>query len=782
MVAPARRSTREKRVRYSLDSFEGYGDSSNDEQLPDVDSLLGPDSDASQDEEYSGSSEEDGSVDNDDNGTASGSEAGSGIEDSSDGESSFSDSDESGRPSRTQASTSARYNQGRTQEKINEENFQTLSKQDRYWNVFGKTLEELGGGIRSRDRWCGNMIFPRRRMDRNGGGGFRTSYCRSDEHTAVEETEDWQWYYGGGKASIDKNQKLEVLLEEAGRRYLCLAPDAELKVFMGPRNRPKLQTFQPLTWVRLHDIWKEAEQGNPVPAKASPRSRKSRSGWMVNAACAIHDLSWLPKDTGTTQYLVLATAPSPPEPDPSDSGSDSDGEWETGLVRAPAFASSPPLPASIQFWALPSSTEAGKEGHMDSASRPRLALVLCTDWGPVKQLKWCPVPRRRRRAHEGEEFILLAGVWADGRLRVLRFPYAELVDGPTRYVRFAQAAFEAYLPCTVGTTLDWLSASHIAVGCGNGFVAIWDISQHLCPTPAREPSSTDPDPDPDPDPADADDLPRAPWQALTAPADFLSGTAFPASSSTSSCPATNARPIFVHALHSTYILTLTCCYPSHPTLLLTTAMDGNVRMTDMRAPTTETVFSMRSRSANTTLAWCDTMQSALAADETNIIRLIPARRFYSSISVGRAVASAAVIATSPIHTTVLVGAADGTAIAVNPWRRYVNARRSTPQINWFAHEWRRDGGGGADGGVARLTEGFRVEAHHIKTALPDAAGAGAESEAQTAASSREAQIAAYTHEPNSAVSHLVWNPNVLCGGWAVAALATGLIRVEDLAV
>ena len=37
------------------------------------------------------------------------------------------------------------------------------------------------------------------------------------------------------------------------------------------------------------------------------------------------------------------------------------------------------------------------------------------------------------------------------------------------------------------------------------------------------------------------------------------------------------------------------------------------------------------------------------------------------------------------------------------------------------------------------------------------------------------------HEELTAVTALAWNPNRECGAWAVAGMANGLVRVEDLA-
>lgn len=52
---------------------------------------------------------------------------------------------------------------------------------------------------------------------------------------------------------------------------------------------------------------------------------------------------------------------------------------------------------------------------------PELRLVICTEWGDVKQLKWCPMPRifRDEDSRGKVSLGLLAGIWTDGHVRIL---------------------------------------------------------------------------------------------------------------------------------------------------------------------------------------------------------------------------------------------------------------------------------------------------------------------------------------------------------------------------
>jgi hypothetical protein len=69
-----------------------------------------------------------------------------------------------------------------------------------------------------------------------------------------------------------------------------------------------------------------------------------------------------------------------------------------------------------------------------------------------------------------------------GKVRIYRYivrlPSYELADSHlTPVVKYEKAAFEIEGQDTIFTCLAWLSSNLIAVGCANGFVAIFDL-QH----------------------------------------------------------------------------------------------------------------------------------------------------------------------------------------------------------------------------------------------------------------------------------------------------------------
>ena len=294
----------------------------------------------------------------------------------------------------------------------NHEDFHSKGKLERYASLYGQNKDELIRALRGRDKWGNNEIFPKRQVDENGRGGFHESFLRSDEATHAEATEDWEWYFeGGGRARFERYQKMREFDEITGKEYVTPMPGPSLKVLMGPRAKQKLVYLDTREWVRIEDIWREAEQEMQSQTQNGRAERTSREGWLFNAGIPVQDVTWVPVPQRKTQYLALSI-------DTEDNVSES--------IKIPAYSLSGPSPACIQFWAIPSSTEPEREGCMDYTSSPRLSFVLCTNWGNIKQMKWCPAPRDNR--DETVHWVLLAGVWGDGKMRVVKLVMPDEVE------------------------------------------------------------------------------------------------------------------------------------------------------------------------------------------------------------------------------------------------------------------------------------------------------------------------------------------------------------------
>ena len=74
-----------------------------------------------------------------------------------------------------------------------------------------------------------------------------------------------------------------------------------------------------------------------------------------------------------------------------------------------------------------------------------------------------------------------------------------------------------------------------------------------------------------------------------------------------------------------------------------------------------------------------------------------------------------------------------------------------------------------DPGLTRITEGYRV-AHILLQNLDEGI-----------TNRDNGTVYTTIYEAETAVTALAWNPNIHVGGWCVAGMATGLLRVEDIA-
>ncbi|KAI3475180.1 hypothetical protein L1887_63495 [Cichorium endivia] len=102
---------------------------------------------------------------------------------------------------------------------------------------------------------------------------------------------------------------------------------------------------------------------------------------------------------------------------------------------------------------------------------------------------------------------------------------------------------------------------------------------------------------------------------------------------------------------------------------------------------------------------------------------------------------------------------------------------------WFMHEWRRPTQPELEGqqstpkpvgnnGLSRFVEGFKVEQGQRTYR---------EGSMQNSDDKDHGLHFHTVHEEETGVSAMSWNPNKECGTWAAAGLASGLLRVEDLA-
>jgi len=582
----------------------------------------------------------------------------------------------------------------------------------------GEGVEDISHFVKSRDQWAADPILPR-----------RSQLCHGFSHTAekrqMEATIGWEWYYDqGGCELFAKRQSVQYLTPDEAVNYTkSTAGDREL--VMGPYQRQTKFNLPLSQALELDQAWKATDNLELEP-------KRRRHGWMLNIGTRVKCLDWAPNHDRSMQYLALATARLVVSKHP--------------LKEPPAFTPSAG-PSVIQIWAVPTSTDGV------SVEKPFVRVILCTDWGEIKQMKWCPVPRTVRDPATSEGSVLsrtlvglLAAVFSDGFVRVLEVQL-EHNERPSTLLdarKYTSAAFEVRpLAGALSTCLTWLSATDLAIGDSSGHLAIYDI----CPD--AKPKSSD---------AVQEDT------HLELGIDHRTGP----------------TPWLSIPLHSTYILALASAYPTHPSLLMSSSLSGYLRLTSLLAPTMDYALSVRTYTPPSSLAYCDSILSAVWAEESSeTVRLSGLRCFYASFACERLPGppgpGPGIVDVGRCHSSVAAGGADGSVIITNPQGKVLgNHKAIVYQQCIFKHEWRPTAQASEEEewqrrGLSRITEGY----------LPDRVWLGPKDKIGKL---KETVLTTTIYEVETAVTALAWNPNVSCGGWLAVGWGSGLVRIQDVAV
>ncbi|KAF2473421.1 uncharacterized protein BDR25DRAFT_282958 [Lindgomyces ingoldianus] len=608
--------------------------------------------------------------------------------------------------------------------------------------LFGPSMKDLKPVLLTRDKWEAQDTMPSKRE-----WGLGPSFYIAREAMGREVKMMREWYWGTGKSGFENGQVCRELGQEEGEKYLVNDGDKEVNVLLGAYTHPL-----------LYSIKKGSFMGVAEPFV----DKRGRRGWTFNLGARVHEAQWVPDEEGMVQYLAVAVQQKKAA-----------GKYTKPLQnpKAPAFTKTKGFPTSIQIWTF----ESTEERDLDPDMQPRLVAVICTDWGMPRQFRWCPVAAADTvEPKEGDDEIhlgLLAGVWSDGKMRILdiRIPQPDSAFPQTRYIHFSKAAFEIQPPDTISTCIHWLSGTSIALGTTAGTLAIWTLTR-------------------------PDTFPPSPKDSTSE------------SNSPNKAPQYTPRPWFHKQAADTYILTISSGYPSRPHFISLTSADGFSRLFDLRSPVYDTISTTRARIFGLTQAWHEHTQSFLTPDENYLIRSNSIRRYYMNIHSMRMEAQILCCATSPVQPAVLMGAADGMCAATNPIPRFLNYKEVPWQQVWFWHEWRRRveelpevetqerdktiqtppnttiskstttppptnkvPQAVLNKPLSRITEGYKVAQVGLQNTKPVR---------QHTDSGKFLTI----FEEKTAVTCLAWNPNLKFGTWAVAGMADGLCRVEDLGI
>ncbi|KAF2661181.1 hypothetical protein K491DRAFT_754107 [Lophiostoma macrostomum CBS 122681] len=546
-------------------------------------------------------------------------------------------------------------------------------------------------------------------------------------------------------------------------------------IYLRTAGPDKLNTLMgPMPEPELYTLSKGSFMSTAIPFKEGDEERR---GWVFHLGSRIQDTQWAPNEEGNTQYLAVAV-----EPELTNVHKHAPLE----NPQAPAFSRTAAFRSAIQIWSL-TSTE---DGELDKTKEPKLEVVLCTDWGLPKRFRWCPVAPAESAESFKEGMIhlgLLAGIWSDGKVRILdiSWPKSHADFHETQYLHYSQAAFEVSPPLTIPTCLHWLSPTSLAVGTAAGTVGIWTLTR--------------------------DNVFASSGHNLEDEKGYQA-----------------PLPWFYKQVADTFILSVVSGWPSRPTFMSITTADGFAKLIDLRSPVADTALSSRGRIFSTSQAWHEHTQSFLMSDEAYNFRNNAIRRYFTNIYNMKAIGQITCCAASPVQPGVLIGCADGAAIAGNPVGRLLNSKETLWQQIWFKHEWRQpvdklylkvkkadeentvnDQQGNDDEDdnqdpapadpqasepkhrprwpqpaikkvpeavlqepMVRITEGYRLQATSLQSSRGNLKGAA----------NREPIKHITIYEEPTAITAVAWNPNLKFGTWAVAGTGSGILRVEDLGV
>lgn len=286
--------------------------------------------------------------------------------------------------------------------------------------TFGLDEKDLLAILYTRDRWSKGVdtTFPTRASLDEAGSlqdyKYGSTFGLEPEQMEREKTSSWDWYYTKEPGQrFRERQRMEPVTESEVRQIFLPTPKrGKHTVLLGPVDHQTEFNLNQYDILNFGDAWEELKQGKSQKNGTQPKNKK-RQGWILNIGQRIQSVAWAPNQSDPIQYLA-AVAPISSEqkekyPDPLKD------------YAAPAFRPSAPYPCALQFWAFKANDAGEITKTIDMSYEPSLRLVLGTQWGDLRRMAWCPVPRESRDEdnHEFQNLGLLAGVWGDGYVRVL---------------------------------------------------------------------------------------------------------------------------------------------------------------------------------------------------------------------------------------------------------------------------------------------------------------------------------------------------------------------------
>lgn len=293
-----------------------------------------------------------------------------------------------------------------------------LSKSTYYTLTFGSDDRDLMPAIHFRMRWNKGIdaVFPSRftleETEKKPEYLYGPTFGVHPDDVMKESTRGWDWYYDRDTGErFRKRQRIETIGESVAFQNYLPQPDTQkCGILLGPHDNQQL--FE-LGYHESFDFGKAWEEPSSKVDESKTGTKRIREGWMLNIGQKAHCMTWAPNQNGLTQYLAVAAAIK----------EDQKNQYKSEESEpVSSFQPSEPFPSALQIWEFKGKPSDTPTMTLDMDSKPRLRQVWCADWGDLRRMVWCNLPRTERAEDEEDEkqsIGLLATVWGDGYVRVL---------------------------------------------------------------------------------------------------------------------------------------------------------------------------------------------------------------------------------------------------------------------------------------------------------------------------------------------------------------------------
>ncbi|KIX99200.1 uncharacterized protein Z520_04776 [Fonsecaea multimorphosa CBS 102226] len=669
-----------------------------------------------------------------------------------------------------------------------------LGKRSAYANIFGPEIDDLRDVLVARDTWLKgqDVTIPSRQtlafaiqqsrdLDQCDTGSNKDS---------APEGEDDAFMMGSLFDTVRNHQVLEPIGRKTVYEKYLLHDMPAHTVVLGARGKQTKFGLDYLSPLDMGKAWLDHEKpgGGQTLQDGEPATQKRyHQAWLLNVGEKVQCFAWA-VSARSVQYLAIAVKCTSSQRRMAISGRE---------CERPAFHPSPAYSSSIQIWAFhttPTSVESVRTLAMDE--EPSLAVVIGTEWGNIRQLRWCQLDPDTETLHKNTvnpTIGLLAAISSDGHARVIavRRPESRKARTTPITIRVERAGFDIPPPRdTVFTTLAFAGPTNLMLGTADGFLHSFDLTEPMMSQGANN-------------------IPKC---------------------------------YMKQQLHHTHVISVCAASPGSPqsTFLASTSASGDLALTDLRSPEHDCIHVPRPSFPTRDLIYAPFTHSFItlldSSGNTQMERNAATflvchhiRQFPNLLKVARLphdTGAATALTGSQWHPCILVGNAKGQVLATNYLRKVLPYRKSDPKKAVWAYlqkiceyDWRpltpqerrsqsqrqsqRHGRDREDGpppppspsraaiepttqedidiyhghdtraGMSRFHEGFKPEKIEVAPFQPSA-----KRSKKTAASGELGQA---VFEEEQAVTALEWNPNSTCAGIVAIGWASGVVRVQDLA-